>query len=54
MAHGFSGSEYGTWDLPRPGIEPVSPAMAGGLFTTEPPEKSLICLFIYLAVPGLS
>ena len=26
-------------DLPEPGIEPVSPALAGGFFTTEPPEK---------------
>ena len=26
-------------DLPGPGIEPVSPALAGGFFTTEPPEK---------------
>ena len=24
--------EAGTWDLPKPGIEPVSPAMAGGSF----------------------
>ena len=29
----------GTWDLPRPGIEPVSPALAGGFFTTKPPGK---------------
>ena len=28
------------WDLPGPGIEPVSPALAGGFFTTEPPGKS--------------
>ena len=28
------------WNLPRPGIEPVSPALAGGFFTTEPPGKS--------------
>jgi len=27
------------WDLPRPGIEPVSPALAGRFFTTELPEK---------------
>ena len=27
------------WDLSRPGIEPVSPALAGGFFTTEPPGK---------------
>ena len=26
-------------DLPNPGIEPVSPAVAGRLFTTEPPGK---------------
>ena len=25
-------------DLPNPGIEPASPALAGGFFTTEPPE----------------
>ena len=24
----------GTWDPPRPGIEPVSPALAGGFLTT--------------------
>ena len=27
------------WDLPRPGIESVSPVLAGGLFTTELPGK---------------
>ena len=26
-------------DLLDPGIEPASPALAGGLFTTEPAEK---------------
>ena len=26
-------------DLPYPEIEPVSPALAGGFFTTEPPGK---------------
>ena len=26
-------------DLPRPGIEPSSPALAAGFFTTEPPGK---------------
>ena len=29
----------GMWDLPRPGLEPVSPALAGGLSTTAPPGK---------------
>ena len=31
----------GMWDLPRPGIEPVSPALGGGFFTTEPPGRIL-------------
>ena len=26
-------------DLPDPGIEPASPALAGKFFTTEPPGK---------------
>ena len=30
---------HGMWDLPRPGIEPVSPALAGGFLTTAPPGK---------------
>ena len=29
----------GMWDLPRPGLEPVSPAVAGGFSTTAPPGK---------------
>ena len=29
----------GMWDLPRPGLEPVSPALAGRLSTTVPPGK---------------
>ena len=29
----------GMWDLPRPGLEPVSPALAGRFSTTEPPGK---------------
>ena len=29
----------GIWDLPRPGLEPVSPALAGRLSTTAPPGK---------------
>ena len=29
----------GTWDLPRPGLEPVSPALVGRLSTTAPPGK---------------
>ena len=30
----------GMWDLPRPGLKPVSPALAGGFLTTAPPGKS--------------
>ena len=26
-------------DLPNPELEPTSPGLAGGLFTTEPPGK---------------
>ena len=29
----------GMWDLPRPGLEPVSPALAGRFLTTVPPGK---------------
>ena len=29
------------WDLPGPGIEPLSPALAGGFLSTAPPGKSL-------------
>ena len=29
-------------DLPDPGMEPMPPALAGGFFTTEPPEKPLL------------
>ena len=29
----------GMWELPRPGLEPVSPALAGRFLTTAPPGK---------------
>ena len=28
------------WDLPGPGLEPVSPALAGGFLIIAPPGKS--------------
>ena len=30
----------GMWDRPRSGLEPMSPALAGGFLTTAPPGKS--------------
>ena len=35
----------GMWDLPRPGLEPVSPALAGRLSTTAPPGKLLLLFY---------
>ena len=34
----------GMWDLPRPGLEPVSPALAGRFSTTAPPGKPKLVL----------
>ena len=43
----------GLWDLPGPGLKPVSPALAGGFLTTEPPGKALhmLHLLIFLCCP---
>ena len=35
------------WDLPGPGLEPRSPALAGGFLTTAPPGKSLSYFFFF-------
>ena len=35
----------GMWDLPRPGLEPVSPALAGRFSTAAPPGKPKAILF---------
>ena len=35
----------GMWDLPRPGLEPVSPALAGGFPTTAPPGKPYVVFY---------
>ena len=35
----------GMWDLPRPGLEPASPALAGRFSTTAPPGKPLLSDF---------
>ena len=46
LSRGFPRQEYWSGlpipppgDLPNPGIEPASPALAGGFFTAEPPGK---------------
>ena len=37
----------GMWDLPRPGLEPMSPALAGRPSTTAPPGKPQDTDFIF-------
>ena len=53
LSMGFPRQEY--WnglpfpspgDLPHPEMEPGSPALAGGIFTFEPPGKPEDCLFL--------
>ena len=45
------------WDLPGPGLEPVSPALAGGFLTTVPtgkyPFPFFSLFYLFLAVLGL-
>ena len=38
----------GMWDLPGPGLEPMSPALAGGFLTTAPPGNPSRPFFICL------
>ena len=45
---------YGMRDLSGPGLEPVSPALAGGFFTIEPPGKPLDPKFLISFVKALS
>ena len=44
--HGISQARILEWHIPDPGIEPLSPGLAGGFFTTDPPGKP--CLTIRL------
>ena len=44
MAHGLSCSAA-CGDLPGPGLEPVSPALAGRFLTTAPPGKPRGCYY---------
>ena len=36
---------HGMWDLPRPGLQPMSPALAVRFSTTAPPGKPNLCSF---------
>ena len=36
---------HGMWDPPKPGLEPVSPALAGRFSTTAPPGKPSSYIF---------
>ena len=38
----------GMWDLPGPGLKPMSPALAGRFLTTAPPGKSPNIIFFSL------
>ena len=40
----------GMWDPPRPGLKPVSPALAGRLSTTAPPGKPHYDLLINIYI----
>ena len=44
----------GLWDFPRPGLEPVSPALAGRFSTTAPPGKPLKIFFICVSLSVFS
>ena len=41
---------HGMWDPPRPGLEPVSPALAGRFSATAPPGKPLFQFLIKLFI----
>ena len=45
---------HGLWDLPRPGLEPVSPALAGRFSTTAPPGKPWKSVFLKISIGGLN
>jgi len=54
LSMGFSRQDYWSGlpcpppgNLPDPGIKPVSPALAGRFFTTEPPGKSYVKIHIH-------
>ena len=64
LSMGFSRQEHWSGlpfsspgDLPDLGIEPLSPRLAGGFFTTEPPKKPVyryacVCVCVFVCSPG--
>ena len=55
LSIGFSRQEYWSglpfpslWDLPNLEIEPASPALAGGFFTTETVNEGVMCNYVRL------
>ena len=42
---------HGMWDLPGPGLEPVSPALAGRFLTTAPLGKPLFYFILFVLKP---
>ena len=44
----------GMWDLPGPGMEPISPALAGGFLIAGPPGKSPNVTFLKSEIPYLN
>ena len=61
LSIGFSSEEYRSGlpfpspgDLPDPGVEPKSPVLAGGFFTTKPPGKPLGFSWQRANLPNLS
>ena len=44
----------GMWDLPGPRIEPMTSALTGEFFTTEPPEELMDTDFKYNLIAEIS
>ena len=60
LSKGLSRQEYqnglpfpSPGNLPNPGIEPVSPALAGRFFTAEPQAWPAACILLYKTVSSL-
>ena len=61
LSMGFSRQEYWSGlpfpsleDLPDPGAEPASPALAGRFFTAEPPRKPSVLYILAGAITDFS